>query len=254
MTTRHTITHADEIYAGNAYDPALGRRGIVWPRTYYKQFGAPAAADTDSMIKAATSTEAPDTETVTYTPDTDTVSPTDGAQGTVTINGVLYWELDVARNILTTVTHSSSVVAMTITVTGLDEYKKDMSEDIAVAATGTSQVDNGAKAFKYVRSIALTAAADAEANTVNVGIGDVLGLPFKITNKDDVISTNVDGSIEDATIVVGDTTDPATASTGDTRGTLDFTQASNATLRFAAEFLIDHSGGTATFGIAQNGE
>lgn len=254
MTTRHTISHADELFAGNAYGEVLASlqgagRGIRFHHKYYHQFGAPLTADNDSMIDAATGAEAPNTETVTYTPDTDGASPTDGAQDVEAIGGVNYWVLDVPRNIQTVVTHGSSVVAMTIVVTGLDLYKQPMSETITVAATGASQTDLGLKAFKWVRSIALVAAADAEANTVNVGFGDVLGLPFKITNKDDIVSANADGSVEDATIAVGVTTDPATATTGDVRGTVDFTQASNATIRFGVDFLIDHSGGEATFGV-----
>lgn len=183
--------------------------------------GAPLTADTDAMIKAATSTESPNAETVTYTPDTDGTSPTDGAAGTETVNGVLYWKLDVPRNILSTVTHGSSVVAMTITVTGLDIYGKTLVETITVAATGTSQVDNGLAAFKHIRSIALTAAADAEANTVNVGWGDVLGLPCFLPQTGDVLSEQEDGVEATAGTLVAGSVAVQTATSGDVRGTYD---------------------------------
>lgn len=200
--------------------------------------GAPLTADTDAMIKAATSTEAPDTETVTYTPDTDATSPTDGAASVVSVNGVDYWELDVPRNILSTVTHGSSVVAMTITVTGLDIYGNTMSETITVAATGTSQVDNGAKAFKHVRSIALTAAADAEANTVNVGWGDVIGLPVFLPSTAYVLAELEDNADATAGTLVAGVSTAATATTGDVRGTYDPNSAADGAKDFQLVALI----------------
>src|SRR3546814_1602886 len=96
--------------------------------------GAPLTADTDNMVKAATSTELPNTETVTYTPDTDATSPTDGVGPVVTRSGVDYWEMDVPRNVSVLTTHASSIVAMTVKVTGLDVYGEDMYEEISVAA------------------------------------------------------------------------------------------------------------------------
>lgn len=183
--------------------------------------GSPETADNDSMIDAATSTELPDTETVTYTPDTDGTSPTDGAQAVVTKDGVKYWELDVPRNVSVLTTHGSSIVAMTVTVTGLDQYGETLVEEITVAATGTSATDAGLKAFKWVRSIAFTAAADAEANTSNVGFGDVLGLPAFLPSTGYVLGELEDGVAASAgTLVDGDTL-TATATTGDVRGTYD---------------------------------
>lgn len=183
--------------------------------------GAPDVLDADFIIKAATSTELPDTETVTYTPDTDATSPTDGVAPVVVLGGVNYWELDTARNLVSTVTHGSSVVAMTWTVTGLDEFGGTVVETVTVAATGTSQVDATLKTFKWVRSIALTAAADAEANTVNLGTGDVLGLPIRLPDTGYVLKELQDGVAPTAGTVVAAVDTVATATTGDVRGTYD---------------------------------
>jgi hypothetical protein len=185
--------------------------------------GAPDTADADSMIKAATSTELPNAETVTYTPDTDGTSPTDGVQGTTEIDGVTYWELDVPRNVSVNTTHSSSIVAMTVKVTGKDVYGNDMYEEISVAATGTNETDAGKKAFKYIRSIAFTAAGDAEANTCNVGFGDVLGLPVFLPSAGNILKELEDGAVASAgTVVAGiRTAGGATATDGDVRGTYD---------------------------------
>jgi hypothetical protein len=226
------------------YFPSLAAAGIVSGVSYMApvliELGAPLTADTDNMVKAATSTELPDTETVTYTPDTDGTTPTDGVGPVVTKSGINYWELDVPRNISALTTHGSSIVAMTIVVTGLDVYENVMSETITVAATGTSATDAGLKAFKWVRSIAITAAADAEANTCSVGFGDVLGLPVHLPSAALVLADMEDGAVvTDGTFVAGLAPGTAsTATTADIRGTVDPNSACNGALEFSLVALI----------------
>jgi hypothetical protein len=195
--------------------------------------GSPITADTDNMVKAATSTELPGAAgTVTYTPDTDGTSPTDGVGPVVTKNGVKYWEQDVPRNVSVAVSHASSIVAMTVTATGLDEYGNTVVENIAITATGTSKTGSGKKAFKWVRSIAFTVAADATANTANVGFADVLGLPFMLPGTGHVLKEMEDGSAATAgTLVKGDAA-KATATTGDVRGTYDPNSAADGSKAF----------------------
>jgi len=158
---------------------------LVPARMHLIDLGAPITLDADGLIKAATSTELPDTETVTYTIATAGTSPLDGASQT--------WVLDAPRNITATVTHDSSVVAMTIKVTGKDVFDVEMYEEMSIAATGTSQTAAGLKAFKEVTSVAITAAADAEANTLNLGWGDVLGLPVYVPDASYVAAEMEDG-------------------------------------------------------------
>ena len=153
-----------------------------------------------------------------------------------TFDGVSCWKLDVPRNITSTVTHGSSVVAMTIDVHGYDEYGDAMSETITVAATGTSQADAGLKAFKYVKQIDLIAAGNAEANTVNVGFGDVLGLPFFLPDVGYVLAELEDGAAPTAGTVVAGATAAPTATTGDVRGTYDPNSAADGAAKF--ELLI----------------
>lgn len=247
MTTKQHLGHADEAYIGAAYYEAafalLGRKGQPVNPTVRVDLGAPITLDADGLIKAATSTELPDTETVTYTfPDDGGTSPVDGANQT----GIL----DVPRNITVATTHGSSVVAMTIVVTGTDYYGDIISETIAVAATGTSQSDAGAKAFKTVTSIAITAAADAEANTVNIGWGDVLGLPYRADNGT-VFAFFADNTEElaSATVVVADT-NTATGTTGDVRGTITPNTACDGSVNYYA-LMIPAANNTkeALFGV-----
>jgi hypothetical protein len=203
------------------YDPQSTKRVNLAPVAVVN-LGSPITADTDNKVKAATSAELPDAAgTVTYTPDTDGTSPTDGVGPVVTKDGVKYWEQDVPRNVSVAVSHASSVVAMTVAVTGLDEYGEDVVEEIAISATGTSKTGSGKKAFKWVRSIAFTVAADATANTANVGFADVLGLPFMLPGTAHVLKEMQDGAVPTAgTVVAGDAA-KATATTGDVRGTYD---------------------------------
>ena len=212
----HTISHADNLFWGNSKKlGSLGKRGVPMNPIVQVDLGAPITLDVNGLIISATGTELPDTETVTYTfADDGGVSPLDGANQT----GVL----DVARNVTLATSHGSSVVAMTVVVTGTDIYGWPLQESVAVAATGTSQTDATLKAFKAVTTIAITAAADAEANTLNVGWGDVLGLPYRLAGEYDVLSFYADSTLElsSATVVGAVTTDPATATTGDVRGTI----------------------------------
>jgi hypothetical protein len=196
--------------------------------------GSPIAPDTDNLVKAATGTELPNAETVTYTGATDNVSPLDGvlaAPGNIVMadgNAHLVYTLDVPRNITYTVAHGSAVVAMDVTIVGFDYKKQPMTEKTTLGAGGTSQTGAGKKAFKYIKSIAIHAAADAEANTLDIGIGDVLGLPSILAEKSDLLQTWFNDVLEATapTVVVADTA-TVTETTGDPRGTVDLNSASN---------------------------
>ena len=264
MAGRHTISRASQLYRGEVdYSPYSpdGRPGLEMPALYFIDFGAPATLDADGLMAAATGTELPNTETVTYTTADNGVSPMDGAalgsvSSVTSVNGTTYsvWTLGTPRNITAAATHATSVVAMTITITGMDEYRERMIETLSIAATGTSQTAAGKKAFKYIISIAVTAAADAEANTLDIGFGDVLGLPVRLVAKKYVVSATLDGAVDTPTLVAAVDTDPATATTGDVRGTVDFGTASNGTRTFS---MLVHVPNTdtkaAVFGVAQYG-
>lgn len=216
--TKHHISEADELYRGGGYYPPLWaaneRKGVPITSILQMNLGAPITLDTNGLIDAATSTELPDTETVTYTfADDGGSSPLDGANQT----GIL----DLPRNITSVTTHGSSVVAMTITITGTDVYDEALVELLTVTAGTSSKVVVGAKAFKTVTSIAIYAGADAEANTLNMGWGDVLGLPYRVDGIYDILSFYADTTEElSSATVVGAVTSTATSTTGDVRGTI----------------------------------
>lgn len=112
--------------------------------------------------------------------------------------------LDVPRNVVAAWTG-----AAVLTVTGTDQYGQVQTES---SASGTSLT--GKKAFMTITSI--TVGANVTAATV--GTGNVLGLPFKI-NSGDVFAPVFKDAADAGTIVLADLTQPATATSGDVRGT-----------------------------------
>ena len=261
MTTRHHISHADELYWGDAYfAPAQTgekRRGTLISPIVKVSLGSPIATDANGLVDGATSTELPNNATKTYTTANDGSSPFDNGDtpavativdSTGTTRSV--WPLDVPRNLTAAVTHASSAVAMTITVTGFDVYGQMMKETLSTAATGQSQSATGKKAFKYILSIAITSAGNATTNTLSMGWADVLGLPLKAAAKSDVMQVWFNDALDaSAAVVKADDTTPS-ATTGDVRGTVDTNSAADGSAVFVY-MRPDPTTKEALYGIAQ---
>jgi hypothetical protein len=236
--SKHNITRAADVFVGDAYfAPLHAAQGSVGaPISFLRQIalGSPVALDVDGIVAAATSTELPNAATKTYTTADDGTTPFDNAatpapstikDSTGTSRSV--WALDVPRNVTIQVTHNSSIVALSVTVTGFDVYGQMLKETLAVTATGTDKSAAGKKAFKSILSIAITSAGNATTDTLNLGWGDVLGLPFKADYKADVLQVHFNDALDtSATVVAADDATP-TATTGDVRGTVDTNSASD---------------------------
>lgn len=235
--SKHSLTGADQIYVGSGYDASLfganGSKGVPVAMLTRVALGSPIAADSNALIAAATGTELPNNSTKTYTTANAGASPCDdaGMPAVTTITtasgaAASVWPIAVARNISVNVTHGSSIVACTVTATGYDFWGVKTVETVTVTATGTTKTVAGLKAFRWIESLVIASAGDATTNTVNVGWGDVLGLPYKLSDKADLVRVAFNG-ITDATptIAVAVATSPATATTGDVRGTVDTTSA-----------------------------
>lgn len=263
----HNLSRASSLFAGDVYyaryhtnnsDEGRAKSGLPVDPVAFVNWGAPLALDTNAFVAAATGAELPNAATKTYTTADAAVSPIDDAglpatSSVIMADGIAYsvWTMDVPRNFTEVTTHSTSIVAMTITVSGFDEYGVAMSELFTVTATGTTKAVAGKKAFKYVKSIAITAAGDATANTLNAGFGDVLGLPFRMDNKNKFIPMGNGAPDASATLVIADDT-AATTSTGDVRGTVDFNTASDAAKLFAGCLIpASRSDAVLAFGVTQ---
>lgn len=263
MASNHHITQADNVLRGAAvFEPHKsrydGRRGFLVSHSVFVSYGAAAAIVAGALIAAATSTELPNTATKTYTPATSGTSPLDSASipvpATVTdTNGVarLCWPLDVARNVTLAVTHASSIVALSVKIYGLDEYRQPMTETQSVTATGTSKTAAGKKAFKWIYQYDIVAAADATADTVNLAWGNVFGLPYRVDQAERVVP--IGNAIVDVSGTVTKADDSAAgATTGDVRGTWAPASAADGTKKFAAiVYPTDPQTAAGLFGVAQ---
>lgn len=139
---------------------------------------------------------------------------------------------------------------ITFTASGYDLYGFPMTETITGANAGTA---SGAKAFKYISGVTHTGTV---AGTVTIGTGDVIGLPLRVDRfafarvvYNNTVITASTG------FVAAVTTDPATATTGDVRGTYALQSASDGTKRLQVFITIPPANiGTVTgmLGVAQN--
>lgn len=221
--SKQTLTRADQNYIGAGYDATVyginGRPGVPVNFLTKIDLGAPKLAVAAGIVKGATGAlEAPNISTITVTADTNGSSPLDQAAAlpTTTVNGQTVIVLDVPRNVTAAI--NTAVGNITVLVTGYDQYLKPMTELLAIAASGTAVV--GLKAFKYIRSIALTSDADDSAKVINVGFGSLLGLPYKLTEKSDLLSMFFDDTLDVPSAIAKAITTTASNVTGDTRGTV----------------------------------
>ena len=115
------------------------------------------------------------------------------------------------------ITGNAGSSANNVTVKGYDLYGMPMTETIAFAGGATTKF--GQKAFKYIASI--TPATTDGSHTLAAGWGDVFGFAIR-SDKWEYMNIFYNGSF--ATTNSGwlarDLTNPATASTGDVRGTV----------------------------------
>lgn len=112
-------------------------------------------------------------------------------------------------------TSSSANTTQTVTITGTDYWGQAQTETIAM--NGTAAVA-GLKAFKTVTQVAVSAAITG---TMTIGSTDTFGLPYRVTDAGYIVRAGWANALADdaGTFVAADTTSPATATTGDVRGT-----------------------------------
>jgi hypothetical protein len=148
---------------------------------------------------------------------------------------------------------------MTVLISGYDYLKRAMSElhTFAAAGTNTTMTVTGTKAFYYVKSVAITAAADASANTLNLGTGAKLGLPYALQDLGHMLKASLAGIEEtinvasNATVVAAVAT-AATNATGDVRGTVTFNTALDGAKRAACWMYVeDTEDAVGLVGVAQ---
>jgi len=120
------------------------------------------------------------------------------------------------------VSSSASDTAVTVTLTGTDYYGQTQTQRLTL--NGVTTVVS-TKTFKTITQAAVSAVM---VGTLSIGTANVFGLPYAVTNAGYLLRTGWDNVVSDnaGTFVAADTTSPATATTGDVRGT--YAQSGNA--------------------------
>jgi len=187
----------------NQYVPLMEFAADVVNGQCLISLGAPAALDLDGIWDGVSATNS-----ATSYDSSDYKNTFNGSSTSVTSTSGMI-DADFGRAITLTGSAGSDHVCV---VTGRDYLGQAMTQTFTLSGT-TPQV--GTKAFKFVDS--MTVATGAASDTVDVGWNDKLGVPYTMTS---MASFREDTVVTSPTVVAAVTTDPATASTGDTRGTI----------------------------------
>lgn len=164
--SRHTISYADEIFAGGAlkFGANNAQRGLPIDLLVLADLGTPVVADPDRILNDQ--------------------SATDSAQQATTFLA----QPDVPRNLTATGTAGSNHV---VTVTGRDQYRDVVVEQLTLSGTN---VITGLKAFAEITQVDV--AVGAAGDTFDLGIGSRLGLPYRVDNRSGFIAGIEDNNIK----------------------------------------------------------
>lgn len=182
----------------------------------------------------------------------------DGAMGAVACGqggagaggSIRLWNPKTALSRNVRITSVGNDSGATFLVSGYDIYGYPMSQLVTGANAGVAATT---KAFKYISSI--MPAGTLSGSNVSVGTGDVIGLPLRADFFGDVHIVYNDAVVTAVTgFTAAVTTDPATTTTGDVRGTYALQTASNATRRLQVFLRPDPTNMQSTtgmFGVTQ---
>jgi hypothetical protein len=135
------------------------------------------------------------------------------------------------------------------TVNGYDIYGFPMTQTLA---GGNGAAVNTTKAFKFVTSVTHTGSV---ATTLTIGTTNIVGFPMRVDTIGYLaMSYNASLITANTGFVLADTTSPATAATGDVRGTYTLQSAADGVKRFQAFItpsVANLGTNTGLFGVAQ---
>jgi len=207
--SRHTITHADEIFIG---DPQAGgingaKRGVEVAPLHQQKILAPIAGDVDGLVTAAGSGATAAAGDV----------PIDGAFLNATTG---FGDISTARNLQIVSTNAGDTTQV-LTITGRDIVGNPQVEEMT--ANGTTPVV-GLKAFSVVESISnsVVFAGNLTVGTSVTQANIKLGLDAGLESLFDAVHALTGAAVvteEGGAFAAADSTSPATATTGDTKGT-----------------------------------
>lgn len=137
--------------------------------------------------------------------------------------------------------------ALTFTVYGYDAQRRPVREAIAGPNNTTTA---GVKSFKTITRVAVSATIGTN---VEVGTIDKFGLPMYLASLSQVVHVGYGETLarDAATFAIGVTTSPATATTGDTRGTVIPSAVTNGSKRLVVVMVPDMTSDASQFGVQQ---
>ncbi len=129
---------------------------------------------------------------------------------------------------------ASGAATSLVTVFGYDYLGQPMSEQFTL--NGNTPVA-GKKAFKWITNVTFGATS---ATTINVGWGDVLGIPYRATKTTIIGELTAGASPTAGTLVAGASATAAqTATSADARGTYTPNQATDGTKTYEFAYHVD---------------
>jgi hypothetical protein len=126
---------------------------------------------------------------------------------------------------------ASGAATSAVTVHGYDYLGQPMSETLTL--NGATPVV-GVKCFGRVLAVEYAATAD---RTIDVGWGLLLGLPYAAVAVEQSFENGV--AVNAASFTAGVLTDPQTATTGDPRGRISFTNAPNGSRHYEVAYFVN---------------
>ena len=146
----------------------------------------------------------------------------------INVGGEIRYTFDATRALIVTATSA----AFPTTIFGYDRYGQPMRQTFnTIAVSGTTL-----KAFKSVTRVAIGGPVTA----MTVGTTNTFGLPLRVTDNGYILSVKWAGvATQDAgTLVLADQTSPATAFTGDVRGTYTPSSAADGVRRLVMAIAV----------------
>lgn len=125
------------------------------------------------------------------------------------------WNPATVTSRIVTVTAGATASSGTVLVSGYDIYGYPQTETIA--APGANATVNGKKTWKWISSVVPSAGTATPG--ISIGTGDIFGFPIKVDSYP-YVAVWWNGALAATGVVTpADATSPATAATGDVRGT-----------------------------------
>lgn len=219
MTTRHNVSHADELYRGGVYynkfhvGELAARRGVKLSHIMQLDLGTPTTAVTTGVVQTL-------------------ALATDATTGTS-----ISVSLDVPRTLSVQASHTEAI-SVPITIRGTDVYGDDVVEQISTLTTVATNTAFGKKAFKTITNV--VAGSATTTGNISIGFTNTLGLPVRVKRLADIFAPTMDGVVATGTFTVGAVT--ATATSGDIRGTWQPNTVPNNVRHYVVRVCLDHNG------------